>query len=71
LHVMRVTAHLGENGLLRVTRSGVQGSHLLRAMAESNALALVPDGKGILSGEHVDVMLTDPDLLSESPEASW
>jgi molybdopterin molybdotransferase len=71
LHVMRVTAHVGEDGLLRVTRSGVQGSHLLRAMAESNALALVPDGKGIPSGEHVDVMLTDPDLLSESPVASW
>jgi molybdopterin molybdotransferase len=71
LHVMRVTAHVGENGQLRIMRSSVQGSHLLRAMAESNALALVPDGKGILSGERVVVMLTDPDRISESPEASW
>jgi hypothetical protein len=32
-------------------------------MAESNALAVLPDGDGIPSGDLVEVMLTDPDRV--------
>ena len=38
-------------------RSGGQSSHLLRAMALANALALVPDGDGVPEGGAVDVMV--------------
>ncbi|HXN62952.1 MAG TPA: hypothetical protein VN886_21070, partial [Acidimicrobiales bacterium] len=71
LHLMRVTARASADGLLQVRMSGVQGSHMLRAMAQSNALALLPDGDGIRSGGRVEVILLDTDRLSAAPEALW
>jgi molybdenum cofactor synthesis domain-containing protein len=71
LHLIRVTARAGDDGLVRVRMSGGQGSHMLRAMAESNALALLPDGDGVRCGEHVEVLLLDADRLSASTEAAW
>jgi molybdopterin molybdotransferase len=71
LHLIRVTARAGDDGLIRVRMSGGQGSHMLRAMAQSNALALLPDGDGVRCGEHVEVLLLDADRLSASPEAAW
>jgi molybdopterin biosynthesis enzyme len=44
---------------------------MLRAMARSNALALLPDGDGIRSGENVEVLLLDADRLSASSEMLW
>lgn len=40
-----------------------QDSHQLLAMAEANALAVLPDGDGIEAGGRVAVLLTDPDRL--------
>ncbi len=57
LHLDRVVATHGPDGRLHVRRSGGQGSHLLRAMALANALALVPDGDGVAAGGTVDVMV--------------
>jgi molybdenum cofactor synthesis domain-containing protein len=57
LHLIRVVATAGEDGRLHVRSSGGQGSHLLRAMALANALALVPDGAGVEAGGTVKVML--------------
>lgn len=57
LHLVRVTAAVGEDGRWHVTPSGGQGSHMLRSMALANALALVPDGDGIPAGEAVDVLV--------------
>ncbi len=71
LHLIRVVARAGTDGVVRVGMSGGQGSHMLSAMAQSNALALVPDGDGVSSGEHVEVLLLDADRLSASPEAPW
>jgi molybdopterin molybdotransferase len=68
LHLIRVTARAGADGVLRVRMSGGQGSHMLRAMAQSNALALLPDGDGVRSGENVEVLLLDADRLSASSE---
>ena len=57
LHLVRVVASADEDGRLHVRSSGGQGSHLLRAMALSNALALLPDGDGVAEGGTVKVIL--------------
>ncbi len=59
LHLVRVQARRGDDGLVHVRSSGGQGSHMLRAMALADALALVPDGLGVGTGERVEVMLLD------------
>ena len=57
-HFMRVLATpLG--GRIEVRSAGGQGSHMLWAMAKSNALAVVPDGTGVRAGDKVDVLLLD------------
>jgi molybdopterin biosynthesis enzyme len=38
-------------------------SHLLRAMAAANALALLPDGDGVQAGEPVQILLLHPGQL--------
>jgi molybdopterin biosynthesis enzyme len=63
LHLLRVTARIGSDGTVRVRASGGQGSHMLWAMAQANALALLPDSDGVLAGEHVEVLLLDTDRL--------
>ncbi len=57
LHLVRVVATPDGNGRLHVRSSGGQGSHLLRAMALANALALLPDGDGVEEGATVKVVL--------------
>ncbi|MDQ6613210.1 MAG: molybdopterin molybdotransferase MoeA [Actinomycetota bacterium] len=58
LHLNRVVAAPSEeDGRFHVHSSGGQESHLLRAMALANALALVPDGPGIPAGGDVDLLL--------------
>jgi molybdopterin molybdotransferase len=57
LHLARVVATAADDGRLHVRSSGGQGSHLLRAMALANALALLPDGDGVDANETVKVML--------------
>lgn len=56
LHLMRVIVSY-EDKVFKVTPTQGQSSHLLRSMALSNALALVPDGKGIKAGQEVEVIL--------------
>jgi molybdopterin molybdotransferase len=65
LHFIRVVARIDEEGTLWVRPSGGQGSHQLRSMAGANALAIVPDGDsdGVDVGQHVRVLLVDPDAL--------
>jgi len=57
VHFMRVFARFGDDGRVHVRDTGAQGSHQLAATAAANALAIVPDGNGVASGESVDVML--------------
>jgi len=68
LHVLRATARAGPDGVLRVRLAEGQASHMLRAMAQSNALALLPDGEGVRSGGLVEVLLLDADRLPASPK---
>ena len=56
-HFARVHATLGDDGLYHASFSGGQGSHQLSAMAAANALAIVPSGDGIATGEPVDLLL--------------
>jgi molybdopterin molybdotransferase len=63
LHFVRVVARVDAKGALWVRPSGGQGSHQLRAMAEANALAIVPDGVSIDAGQPVRVLVVDPDAL--------
>src|ERR671919_518025 len=66
VHFVRVVATAGERGVLHVRSSGGQGSHQLAAMARANALAVVPDGKGLRLGGQVEIM-----LLEEPPTQEW
>lgn len=59
LHLMRVVARQDDAGVLSVVPVRGQASHMLLAMAEANALALVPDGDGVRAGQRLDVMMLD------------
>lgn len=63
LHLLRVTARIGPDGTVLVRPSGGQSSHMLWAMAQANALALLPDSDGVLAGEPVEILLLDSDRL--------
>jgi|HubBroStandDraft_1064217.scaffolds.fasta_scaffold106450_1 molybdopterin molybdotransferase len=71
LHLLRVMAHIGADGVLRVGLSGGQESHLLRSMAQANALALLPDGDGVTAGGPVDVLLLDADGVPTASTEPW
>lgn len=63
LHLVRVKVRIGPDGTVRVRPSGGQSSHMLWAMAQANALALLPDGGGVRSGEQVEILLLDIDRI--------
>jgi molybdenum cofactor synthesis domain-containing protein len=56
-HFMRVTATYGDDARYHVRSAGGKGSHQLTAMADADALAVVPDGDGVEPGATVPVML--------------
>jgi molybdopterin molybdotransferase len=62
----RVVASIGPGGRVEVRSAGGQGSHVLTAMARANALALVPDGPGVVAGEELTVWLLG-DLVGGGP----
>ena len=56
-HFVRVAATRDERGVMRVKRSGGQGSHQLAAMTRADALAVVPDGARAGVGDPVDIIV--------------
>lgn len=61
VNYVRVRADFGDDGRCHVEALGGQGSHQLAALADANALAVVPAGPGIGPGDEVDVLwLGDP-----------
>ena len=60
VHLVRVAATFGADGRVHVLSSGGQGSHMLRAMAAANALAVLPDSEGVPAGAIVETMLLGP-----------
>jgi len=59
LHLDRVTLRHDGDGRLVAAEAGVQASNVLSAMAQSDGLALLPDGTGVSAGETVDVLRLD------------
>ncbi len=74
-HFVRGRVTLVDGGVWNLSPVAGQDSHQLRAMADANALAVLPDGEGVAAGSLVDVLLTDPDRLSvqpcSGPEQPW
>jgi molybdopterin molybdotransferase len=66
-HFVRAAVSLDEHGAWAVRPMAGQDSHHLRAMADANCLAVLPDGEGVEAGGTVDVILTDPDRLVVEP----
>ena len=71
LHLMRVMARTGIDGELGVRLIGGQDSHMLHVMAQSNALALVPDGDGVRAGQRVEVLLLDANGVPAARREPW
>ena len=65
IHFVRVVVSLDESGTWHLRPMGGQDSHQLTAMAEANALAVLPDGEGVTVGARVATLLTDPERLSD------
>jgi molybdopterin molybdotransferase len=63
VYFLRAFLRLDRDGTWRVRPMLGQESDQLLAMAESNALAIVPNGDGVRAGDPLSVMLTDVDRL--------
>jgi molybdenum cofactor synthesis domain-containing protein len=59
LHLLRGRVVMDADGAWTAVTANSQESHQLHAMAEANALILVPDGLGFGSGEIVQALLID------------
>jgi molybdopterin biosynthesis enzyme len=63
VHYARIVAKVSGDGLLHVRPAGSQASHVLSAMADANALAVLEDGSGASTGDAVEILLLDADGL--------
>ena len=68
IHFVRATVRLDEDGRWRLRPMVGQDSHQLLAMAEANALAVLPDGGGVAAGGTVAALLTDPEVVALETE---
>jgi len=57
VHFMRVNGQFADDGRFHVAPVNAQGSHQLAATASADAMAVVPDGEGIVVGDEVAVLL--------------
>jgi molybdopterin biosynthesis enzyme len=57
VHFLRVTGSFADDGRYHVRPVSGQGSHQLAATALADALAVVPDGEGLLAGSEVAVLM--------------
>jgi molybdenum cofactor synthesis domain-containing protein len=57
VHYQRVIAHFKDDGRLHIDSVRSQGSHQLAASALANAIAVVPDGDGVVVGGEVLTIL--------------
>jgi molybdopterin molybdotransferase len=67
VHYVCVRATIQPGGTIRIEKSGEQKSHILRTLAEANALAILPEGPGFITGDEVEILLLDVDRLSATP----
>ena len=64
LHLVHVVSAIHGDGRLHIERVARQGSHLLNAITEANALAIVPDGEGLDAGQMVPAMILDTNQIN-------
>jgi molybdenum cofactor synthesis domain-containing protein len=64
LNLVHVTARWEGDGRLHVKSASRLGSHLLNAIANANAIAVVPDGDGLETGQEVAAMIIDTERLN-------
>jgi molybdenum cofactor synthesis domain-containing protein len=57
VHFARVNGEFGDDGRYHVRPVGAQGSHQLSATASADAMAVIPDGDGLVAGSDVAVLL--------------
>jgi molybdopterin molybdotransferase len=57
IHFDRVALVMGDDGRYHARSAGGQGSHQLLAMANADALAVIPDGDGVAPGGDVAVLI--------------
>lgn len=63
LHLVRVALAWDDSGALLARPSGGQGSHQMSSLASAHALALLPDGDGVVAGAQLEVWLLDAEAL--------
>ena len=56
VHFTRVNGGFGDDGRYHVTPVSAQGSHQLAATATADAMAVLPDGHGVVAGSDVAVL---------------
>lgn len=64
LHLVHVVARVQDDGRVHIESAARQASHLLRAITETNAIAMVPDGDGFDVGQMVPAMILDANQLN-------
>lgn len=64
LNLVHVNAGFENDGRLHVKSASRLGSHRLHAIADANAIAMVPDGDGLNMGEEVAAMIIDTERLN-------
>jgi molybdopterin molybdotransferase len=64
LNLVHVNAAFDGDGRLHVKSVSRLGSHLLHAIADANAIAMVPDGDGLDAGDEVATMIIDTERLN-------
>ena len=64
LNLVHVIVRLEGDGRLHVKSVSRLGSHLLNAIADANAIAMVPDGEGLDTGQDVTAMIIDTERLN-------
>ncbi|MHB8378350.1 MAG: molybdopterin molybdotransferase MoeA [Acidimicrobiales bacterium] len=64
LHLVHVVARVKDDGRVHIERAARQASHLLSAITEANAIAMVPDGDGLDAGQMVPTIILDANQLN-------
>ena len=64
VHMVHVSASLSDDGRVHVTGVTREGSHLLHAVSRATAIAAVPDGTGLATGDTVRLIVLHPEELT-------
>ena len=63
LHLVHVNARICEDGRVHVVGAARRGSHLMHAIADANALALIPEGANSGVGDELRILILDHESL--------